>query len=373
MGWDAILFDFEGGLVDLSMGPGRASRPYHDGRRGVPPARDRLGQSLLQAYQVARDAGVPVAVVSSSPVQPVARWFEEQGLPQPDVLVAYHDTVLHRPAPAPLLEALSRLGVAPSHAVLSLGASADAVRAALSAGVMPASAHETVPLSAPPALYLADARAVLKADLWYALAGDGLPQCTPVSLAADLGEYQLQLGGRLGDPAMAAMLRAGASGQWERRAAELAHTLVIHALGDQPGGALLTWLPGFVAGSDPLALLQQRLSEVCSVPCRRLLRLDQAAGVPLLDEGAFEPGSLDGRTLLVLAALRTSGAGMAAAARALRAAGAARVVGLVLAQEETGGAGSAASWGPLRLANDELRRQRSRPRDAESESESESS
>jgi hypothetical protein len=359
VGWDAILFDFEGTLADLSMGGGRGARPYHDGRQGVPAVRDRNGGSSLDAWRAALAADVPVAVVSSSPIQPVARWFEEQDLAPPEVAVAYHDTVLHRPSPAPLEEALSRLGVTRGRRVLSLGDGADDVVAAVAAGLTPATLREHAPVHAPPALYVAEAGTLLEDDMPYALAGGMLSGQAEVSLRVELEDHELCIGGRLGDEVLSALLVDGAGGSWDPRVAELAHTLVIHALGAKPAGALLTWLPGYEPDRDPLVPLVKRLGSLTSLEAKPLLCLDSAErSVALTDTNP----SVSGRTVLVLCALRTTGAGLSRAAGLLRAAGASRVVGLVLAQEETPGAGPLATWGPVRLANDDLRRLRSRPR-----------
>ena len=131
MAWDAVIFDFEDTLVDLSRGRSTKGAPmYYSGAKGVPPTRDPNGAAFVDVLGRLVEAGTPVAIVTNSPEAAMGRWFAEQHFAYPIVVVGFHDTVLHRPSPHPLLEALSRLGVAPSPRVLAVGDSSDDLEAA---------------------------------------------------------------------------------------------------------------------------------------------------------------------------------------------------------------------------------------------------
>lgn len=361
MTWDAVLFGFEGALADLTSSGRWESRRYHDGRRGVAIVRDAGGHSSAEYLKRAQAAGLPLGVISSSPVQAVIRWFQEHELIRPPVVIGYHDTVLHRPSPDPIRVALHRLGVVPSERVVFLGDSADDVVAACRAGVTSATLRSEAPVLAPPTLFFDNPDALLERDLAYALAGSFDPERASVSLHASLDGVELQLGGRLSEPALAALLVDGAEGKWSSKATDLAHRLVIHALGARPEGALLTWLPGLEDSRDSLAELVSRLCKQMSLPSRRMFRRRApeagSSGWELVD-----PHDLSRARVLVLCALRSRGEALGQVARLLRAAGATQVFGLALAQEQRPGASLMATWGPRRIANDELRRMRSRRR-----------
>lgn len=74
-------------------------------------------------------------VVTSSPRAYAERLLRHHGLDVP-VLVAYHDTQRHKPDPQPLLEAASRLGVAPGCCV-HIGDGPGDEQAARAAGMAP--------------------------------------------------------------------------------------------------------------------------------------------------------------------------------------------------------------------------------------------
>jgi predicted amidophosphoribosyltransferase len=80
-----------------------------------------------------KEAGLRVGVVTSLPSFYAERHLERFGIPC-DVLVAYHDTSEHKPHPAPLTEALSRLGMTPEGACY-VGNNRDDVEAACRAQV----------------------------------------------------------------------------------------------------------------------------------------------------------------------------------------------------------------------------------------------
>lgn len=79
-------------------------------------------------------AGFKVAVVTSSPRNYAESLLKKFGVAY-DVLVAYHDTVLHKPDAAPLKKALADLGVKPDEA-LSVGDHPYDLEAAIRAGTL---------------------------------------------------------------------------------------------------------------------------------------------------------------------------------------------------------------------------------------------
>jgi len=73
-------------------------------------------------------------VVTSSPRPYCERVLDHLGL-DPQVTVCYHDTVRHKPHPAPLLKAMTVVDKTPQQ-VLYVGDTASDMRAALLAGVL---------------------------------------------------------------------------------------------------------------------------------------------------------------------------------------------------------------------------------------------
>jgi phosphoglycolate phosphatase-like HAD superfamily hydrolase len=94
-------------------------------------------QGLVSPHELPgrlKQAGHTVGVVTSSP-----EWYAKAVMAQfrvaHDVLISYGDTENHKPDPDPLLEALRRLGVAASPAVLYVGDDVGDVEASYHAGL----------------------------------------------------------------------------------------------------------------------------------------------------------------------------------------------------------------------------------------------
>lgn len=374
MAWDAVLFDFEDTLIDLARGRGRGR--YFAGMPGVPPVLDARGRPVLEAMVKLAESGVPVAVITSSPEAAMGRWFQEQqlSLALPMTVVGFHDTVLHRPSPHPLLEALHQLGLPPSRRILAVGDSADDIEAARRAGLTTATVRPTAPLSMPPELYFPNIECFFDTEPCFALAGDLESERRDVTLRADLDTHDCRIGGRwrsrpsnrLGD-----LLERSRHGEWADELVDLAETLVSHALGSVRDDAWLTAVPPHRDESDRLGRLMARLRARTGLRTRPLLRMAHDPGPQTSRtraeratamQGCMEPrakADLTGRTVVVLDDVRTTGATLAEAARALRAAGAARVLAVALAQEEFRSDEVSADYVPLtqsdRLADGGLR------------------
>lgn len=377
MNWDAVLLDFENTLADLSRGlQGGVVPEYYSGGPGVAPAVDSQGVPIGHLLVELSRRAVPWAVVASSPVVNVLQWFAAQGWDEPAVCVGYGDSTLHRPCSDPLHTALGRLGVTPSPAVLALGDSATDMEAAHRAGLTAAGFGALVPLQAAPDLMLGDLSAVFDIDGQHSLLGDRRKGTQGVSLTCALPDHDLFVGGRLrsgwsamgsGDQAgpadhvtvgLEGDLARGRAGRWPPETVELAHTLLMHAQKGRPGGARLTWVPDRVSMKGPLERLARRLAGRVAIPCHSLLRhvgeSHPQATLPATERAGAMVGrfaataALDGETVLVLDDSRVTGATLDEAARALRAAGAGRVVTMALGQAALSGKSPLATWAPRR-------------------------
>lgn len=90
----------------------------------------------LELVSLIRDLGIPVGLVSNSPMAFILRSHEiaDTGLPF-DVVISAHDVQEAKPAPDPYLEALRRLGIEPAPEVVALEDSPSGVTAAVTAGL----------------------------------------------------------------------------------------------------------------------------------------------------------------------------------------------------------------------------------------------
>jgi len=363
MSWDAVIFDFEDTLVDISRGKPRAGGPaYYSGARGVPPVTDRSGRPVVDAMSLLIEAGVPVAVITSSPEAAMRRWFQEQQFALPVAIVGFHDTVLHRPSPHPLLEALNQIGVTPSTRVLSVGDSADDITAARRAGLTAGTVRERVPATNPPDIFLPFVESFFDDERVFGLLGDLEREGPSVSLQLELPGHVCRIAGRLTDKPrnrLSQLLVAAREGTWAPELVQMARTLVEHAVGAEREGLVVTWVPSQQVSHDPLRQLMLRLKEETDLTISPLLRylneVGEQAGRERTVRATAAPGSMEargkvdlsGRTVLVFDDVRDSGGTLAEAARALAAAGAARVVGLAFAQEAHRGERPEAAYGPL--------------------------
>ena len=128
----AVIFDLDQTLVDSRLvTPLRQSR----NRRAVYAM---IGQvqpyaGISELIEELNQRNVPVCIVTSSLKYFCDRIITDQNW-QIAATVCYHDTPVHKPHPAPILLALSRLGL-PSAGVVAVGDSAKDTHAAKAAGV----------------------------------------------------------------------------------------------------------------------------------------------------------------------------------------------------------------------------------------------
>jgi hypothetical protein len=368
MSWDAVIFDFEDTLVDITQGRSKAGGPvYFTGARGVPPVTDRAGRPFVEALAALSDAGVPVAVVTSSPEAAMRRWFQELGYALPIVVIGFHDTVLHRPSPHPLAEALSQLGLPASPRVLSVGDSADDITAAHRAGLTAGTLRDYAPSTCPPDVFLPFVESFFDEQRVFGLAGNLDWNGPSISLQLELPGHVCRVGGPVVTrPAnrLAQMLDSVSEGAWPYQLVSLAKALIEHAIGDETEGVVLTWVPAHTERPDRLKSLMLRLKEETDLTVSPLLRYqrdpgpqnarDRSSRLSAMSETMEARGkvSLAGRTLLVLDDVRGTGATLAEAARALAEAGASRVIGLALGQEVHRADDPTASYGPLTIVSD---------------------
>lgn len=90
----------------------------------------------LELLSLIRAAGIPVGLVSNSPMRFILRSHEvaETGLPF-DVVVSAHEVPEAKPAPDPYLEACRRLDIRPGPEVVALEDSPSGVASAVAAGL----------------------------------------------------------------------------------------------------------------------------------------------------------------------------------------------------------------------------------------------
>jgi len=363
MSWDAVIFDFEDTLVDISRGKSpRSGSVYYSGAKGVPPVLDRAGRPVVEALALLTEAGIPVAVVTSSPEAAMRRWFQEHQFALPVAIIGFHDTVLHRPSPHPLLEVLAQLGLPASERVLSVGDSADDINAARRAGVTAATVRDFVPAGSPPDLFLPYVDSFFDDEQCYSLSGDLGCFGPTVSLQMDLPGHDCRVGGAMTEQPsnrLTNLLGVARDGNWTPELIDLAKTLVRHAAGSEDEEVVLTWVPAHQGRPECLKKLMVKLKEETQMTVSPLLRFRAEPGQQVSRDRAARESSmagtmeargkvdLSGRTIIVLDDYRCTGATLAEAARALKEAGASRVVGVALAQESHRSEEPRATYGPL--------------------------
>jgi HAD superfamily hydrolase (TIGR01549 family) len=135
---NVFLFDLDMTLVDSSaLAQLRRNQLWREVRSNMHLIRSFPALGSLAPHELParlKQAGHKVGIVTSSP-----NWYAEAVVAQfripHDVLISYGDTENHKPNPDPLLEALKRLGVAPSPAVFYIGDDVGDVEASYHAGI----------------------------------------------------------------------------------------------------------------------------------------------------------------------------------------------------------------------------------------------
>lgn len=129
----AVIFDLDMTLVDSSvLEPLRRARRWPDVYRGIPRIVPYAG--MLQILSDLKQHAVPTAIVTTSP-RPYCRQVMEHFGFVADVTVCYHDTVHHKPNPAPILLAIDKLKVE-ARDVISIGDAEADIIASKAAGVI---------------------------------------------------------------------------------------------------------------------------------------------------------------------------------------------------------------------------------------------
>ncbi|WP_027038424.1 HAD-IA family hydrolase [Mesorhizobium ciceri] len=169
---NVFLFDLDMTLVDSSaLAHLRRSQMWEAVRQNMNlirafPAQGRAAPHELPA--LLRADGQAVGIVTSSPEWYATAVLQQFRIPY-DVLVSYGDTENHKPDPAPIEEALRRLGIAASRESLYIGDDVGDVEAAYHAGLAsvavrwgPASIFELS--SSAPDIFMSKASTLLRRD-----------------------------------------------------------------------------------------------------------------------------------------------------------------------------------------------------------------
>jgi len=105
----ALIFDLDQTLIDSkNIELFRRNRQWHIVYEKIPTISCYKGINEVLSYTKKKD--IKLAIVSSSPSSYVSRVTQHFKWSF-DAIVCYHDTTLHKPHPAPFLEALDRLMV----------------------------------------------------------------------------------------------------------------------------------------------------------------------------------------------------------------------------------------------------------------------
>lgn len=129
-----------GAILERRLGePGRAAELIEELNELVVAELEHGVEAMLGARDLLdrlRDQGVPLGLVSNSPLRFVRRSIELAGFEDYfDVILSAHEVAAPKPAPDPYLEACRRLGVEPSPEVVALEDSPTGVAAARAAGL----------------------------------------------------------------------------------------------------------------------------------------------------------------------------------------------------------------------------------------------
>jgi HAD superfamily hydrolase (TIGR01509 family) len=129
-----------GGILERRLGePGRAAELIEELNELVVAELEHGVEAMLGAGELLgrlREQGVPLGLVSNSPLRFVRRSIELAGFEGFfDVVLSAHEVAAPKPAPDPYLEACRRLGVEPGPKVVALEDSPTGVAAARAAGL----------------------------------------------------------------------------------------------------------------------------------------------------------------------------------------------------------------------------------------------
>ena len=129
-----------GAILEHRLGePGRADDLIEELNALVVAELEHGVEAMVGARELLerlRGRGVPIGLVSNSPLRFVQRSIEIVGLEDHfDVVLSAHEVAAPKPAPDPYLEACRRLGVEPGPSVIALEDSPTGVAAARAAGL----------------------------------------------------------------------------------------------------------------------------------------------------------------------------------------------------------------------------------------------
>lgn len=129
-----------GGVLERRLAePGRALALIEELNELVVAELEHGVEAMLGArelLQTLAERGIPIGLVSNSPLRFVLRSLEIAGFDQSfDVVLSAHEVAAPKPSPEPYLEACRRLAVEPGPAVIALEDSPTGVAAARAAGL----------------------------------------------------------------------------------------------------------------------------------------------------------------------------------------------------------------------------------------------
>ena len=129
-----------GAILERRLGePGRAEELIEELNALVVAELEHGVEAMVGARELLerlREQGVPIGLVSNSPLRFVKRSIEIVGFEGHfDVVLSAHEVAAPKPAPDPYLEACRRLGVEPGPSVVALEDSPTGVAAARAAGL----------------------------------------------------------------------------------------------------------------------------------------------------------------------------------------------------------------------------------------------